>query len=73
MQNKEDKTMERISIGALCLLLPAAVLAIMLIGYGIFNALLNTINPFEAWADARIDEYEKGMYEDDESKYSEDK
>ena len=58
--------MERIVIGAVCLIVPAAIVAVMLIGYGIFSALLRTVNPFEVWADAKIDEYEKMMTEDDD-------
>ena len=58
--------MERIVIGAVCLIVPAAIVAVMLIGYGIFSALLRTVSPFEVWADAKIDEYEKMMTEDDD-------
>lgn len=68
--------MERIALGAMCLIVPAAIIAVMLIGYGIFSALLRTVSPFEVWADAKIEEYEKMMTEDDnddERKYSEDK
>jgi len=57
---------ERIAIGAVCLIVPAAIVAVMLIGYGIFSALLRTVSPFEVWADAKIDEYEKMMTEDDD-------
>ena len=42
--------METLKTLMLCLCLPAAVMAVLVVGHGIFTVLMRTISPLEAWA-----------------------
>lgn len=46
-----------------CLLVPLAVLAVMVIGYGLFTVLFRTIRPLDAWAEKQR---ELMQWDDDE-------
>ena len=58
--------MEAIKTLMLCLCLPAAVMAVLVVGHGIFTVLMRTISPLEAWANRQIRQMEEWQEDEEE-------
>ena len=58
--------METIKTLMLCLCLPAAVMAVLVVGHGIFTVLMRTISPLEAWANRQIRQMEEWQEDEEE-------
>lgn len=58
--------MEALKTLLLCLALPAAFTAVLVIGHGLFTLLLRNVSPLVVWANARIAKFEKTMEDDDD-------
>ncbi len=58
--------MEAIKTLMLCLCLPAAVMAVLVVGHGIFTVLMRTISPLEAWANRQIEQMEQWQEDEEE-------
>lgn len=58
--------METLKTLMLCLCLPAAVMAVLVVGHGIFTFLMRTISPLEAWANRQIRQMEEWQEDEEE-------
>ena len=58
--------MEAIKTLMLCLCLPAAFMAVLVVGHGIFTFLLHTIRPLEAWSNEQIRQMEEWQEDEEE-------
>lgn len=58
--------METLKTLMLCLCLPAAVMAVLVVGHGIFTVLMRTISPLEAWANRQIRQMEEWQEDEEE-------
>lgn len=58
--------MERITLGAMCLIVPAVFAGLFVLGHCIFTFLMRTVSPLEVWANKKIEEIEEWQVDDDE-------
>ena len=57
--------MEAIKTLLLCLALPAAFTAALVVGHGLFTLLLRNVSPLEVWANEQIRQIEEWQEEDE--------
>lgn len=57
--------MEALKLLLLCLALPAAFTAALVVGHGLFTLLLRNVSPLEVWANEQIRQIENWQEEEE--------